>query len=174
MRKDVQPVPQAQVTKQLARVAQPLPRHYNGQGVARPSDFVPISDGAFMPAFEALWAHHIEFGTNRSHKKLFGKRRDDRPSAAAQESADASARRKKPRRAAEAGEAALDTDNPSPPQTEPVGAQGATGAAEWSHKPKQASVRPNESSTATTHAAPAQTLPNKGRFSSTLAARLLG
>ena len=29
------PMPQAQADKLIARVAQPLPRHYNGQGCAR-------------------------------------------------------------------------------------------------------------------------------------------
>ena len=145
--------------------------------VAQPSDFVPLSDGAFMPAFEALWAQHIEFGTNRSHKKLFGKRRDDRPSAEAVGGADgsASACSKAPRRAAEAGAAAPTglATNHALLEMEPTGAQrAATGAAERPQKNKPG--RSKDGPAAATQAAAAQPLASKGRFAGTLAARLLG
>ena len=57
----------------LLRVAQPLSRHYNGQGVVRPSETLPLSGDGFGDAFGALWDEHVNFGTSVSHKKLKAK-----------------------------------------------------------------------------------------------------
>ena len=64
---------QPRVDKALARVAQPLARHYNGQGLVRASTYVPLSSDGFDGTFESLWKEHVDFGTSRAHKKL-GKR----------------------------------------------------------------------------------------------------
>ena len=165
----IQPVPQPQVDKLLSRVAQPMPRHYNGQGVAQPSDYVPLTHDAFMPAFEALWAAHVEFGTTRSHKRLFGKRRaEDRPSAATVAGRDAGPRRKKAA-PAEGERTAAAADKAEPPHSN---AQAVTAKAH-SGGGGGTAVNSTAGPAKGGGGAGAKVLANKGRFGGTLAARLL-
>ena len=177
------PMPQAQADKLIARVAQPLPRHYNGQGyvpdstsalptsalpshicrlglprrAARPSDFIPLSDGDFMASFQGLWEAHVEFGTTRSHKKLQGKRRrEDAPPTSTSTGAPVPKKAKAALHAVDSTTSAL----------------AATGAA-MAGKLSQAASKASSISRGT-EAPKAQVLANKARFGSTLAARLLG
>ena len=89
----------------LLRVAQPLGRHYNGQGVVKPSETLPLSGDGFGDAFGALWDEHVNFGTSVSHKKLKAKGarmewRERLAAADAERPAAADAARKKKRRRA--------------------------------------------------------------------------
>ena len=56
-----------------SRARPALGRHYNGQGVVRPSETLPLSGDGFGDAFGALWDEHVNFGTSVSHKKLKAK-----------------------------------------------------------------------------------------------------
>ena len=49
---------------------EPLPSHYNGLGLLRPTVSVPLASDDFMASFRVLWEEHVDFGTSRSHKKL--------------------------------------------------------------------------------------------------------
>ena len=128
--------------------------------VAQPSDYVPLSDESFMPAFEALWEAHVEFGTTKSHKKLLGKKRKravetvEGASAMPGSSAAAGCGRTP---SAHAGVSSV-----APPQAgataTQAGAAGAAGAAAG-RPPRLPAAEP---------------LANKGRWGSTMAARLLG
>ena len=78
-------MPQQQADKLLRRVAQPLGRHYNGQGrenswrvsaravfltglrvamrrLVRESTYLPLSDDGFSAEFEERWNEHVDFG----------------------------------------------------------------------------------------------------------------
>ena len=102
-----------------------------------------------MQGFEALWEAHVEFGTSRSHKKLFGKKRKR-----VETEAD-DALRKKPTKA-----------KPSPPSSSiPAISSGAADGSQ-SAKPSAAAGLAN--------AARSEPLANKGRWGATMAARLLG
>ena len=135
----VVPVAQPRADKLFGKVAQPLPRHYNGQGVAQPSDYVPLSDADFVATFEALWQAHVEFGTTKSHKKLLGKKR----------------KRVEPEGgAAAAALAAVAADAPM------------KGEKKKKKKPAQTGT--------SAPPAPPPVVASKGRWESTMAARLLG
>ena len=69
-------VPQPRADKLFGKVAQPLRRHYNGQGVAQPSDYVPLSDKHFLAMFEALWQAHVAFGGWKKKPKKKRKREE--------------------------------------------------------------------------------------------------
>ena len=107
----------------LLRVAQPLGRHYNGQGVVKPSETLPLSGDGFGDAFGALWDEHVNFGTSVSHKKLKAKGarmewRERLAAADAERPAAAGAARKKKRRRApdalEGGESGADDGGAAP------------------------------------------------------------
>lgn len=116
----------------------------------QPSDYVSLSDEAFLPEFEALWEAHIEFGTSRSHKKLLGKKRKRDLTEVAADAAHAPAKAKLPKRS----EAAAADELPT-----------LSAAASSTRAPPSKSV----------HAAPrSEPLASKGRWGSTMAARLLG
>ena len=163
---------QSHSDKVLAKVVQPLSRHYNGQGCAkamisimhlnahmseratrvrrlvRPSDYVPLSDDAFFPTFHALWDAHIDFGTNRSHKKLLGKKRKSEATPI-----DAVAKSMLKQRKRPSSESGLPAVSAAP-----------SGRA-----------LPSETTPRAPAAAPSsEQLANKGRWGSTMAARLLG
>jgi len=55
-------MPQPQADKLLRHVAQPLGRHYNGQGVVRESTYLPLGDDSFSAEFEERWNEHVDFG----------------------------------------------------------------------------------------------------------------
>ena len=101
---------------------------------------------------------HIEFGTSRSHKKLLGKkRRRDLPS-------DSSA--------ADASAAATDAEGRSAKRKKGAARVDATVPADG---PVQTSATRASTHSSSTAAAPTpQLIANKGRFSGTLAARMLG
>ncbi|KAL1499560.1 hypothetical protein AB1Y20_011761 [Prymnesium parvum] len=161
----VQPIPQPQADKLIARSVQPLRRHYNGQGLAKESLYLALTDGTFMQAFEGLWAEHVDFGTSRSHKKLFGKARGPAPEW---------------RKALDAKERAGD-EGGGPAQH--GGSQ--LGAKSRKRKQRQSSeavvvARPGSraaqamaSANSSSEAPRKRVLPNTGRFAGTLAARLL-
>ena len=102
-----------------------------------------MSDDGFASHFEAAWEEHVNFGTSRAHKRL------DKKKAAAQDgersAVSAAAAQKAPRKRAAASSA---DDHGARPK--------------GSHQSQQR--RPS---------APAATLANTGRFSGTLAAKLL-
>ena len=144
-------MPQSQADKLIGRVAQPLSRHFNGQGMVQASDYVPLTDEDFGSTFMALWDAHINFGTSRSHKKLLGKKRQ--PAAAVESGGiDDDARgvsQKRKHDEIARSSARVKTD----------------GTASAISKAPTPAAPP---------AAAAQPLANKGRFAGTLAARLLG
>ena len=154
------PMPQLQADKIIGRVEQPLAKHYNGQGLAQASHYLPLSDEDFQPTFEALWDAHVEFGTSRSHKKLLGKRKHE----------------------GSALEAGAGVAQPGPQvcgkaakrQQKEETAMSAEASAEPAARIVPAAAPrkpPAESAGAATVAS--HTLANKGRFAGTLAARLL-
>ena len=153
------PMPQLQADKIIGRVEQPLAKHYNGQGLAQASHYLPLSDEDFQPTFEALWDAHVEFGTSRSHKKLLGKRKHE----------------------GSALEAGAGVAQPGPQvsgkahrQHKEETAMSAEASAEPAARIVPAAAPrkpPAESAGAATVAS--HTLANKGRFAGTLAARLL-
>lgn len=152
------PMPQLQADKIIGRVEQPLAKHYNGQGLAQASHYLPLSDNDFQPTFEALWDAHVEFGTSRSHKKLLGKRKHEGSALEAgagvaqpQVSGKAAKRQQKE-------ETAMSAEASAEPAPRVVPAAAP-------RKP------PAESAGAATVAS--HTLANKGRFAGTLAAKLL-
>ena len=49
---------------------QPLPKHYNGLGLVKPTASVHLKSETFDQIFLELWNEHVDFGTSRSHKKL--------------------------------------------------------------------------------------------------------
>ena len=102
-----------------------------------------------MPAFEALWAAHVEFGTTKSHKKLLGKKRK-RADAPAGSASEAPIPRPKQQPA----------NRQAAPQGEP-----AKGGAPAEGKPAAAGAQAS--------AGRSEPLANKGRWGSTMAARLL-
>jgi len=113
-----------------------------------------------MPTFEALWEAHVEFGTTKSHKKLLGKKRKRVPETVEGASA-------MPGSSAAAGggrapsvHAGVSSDGPprAGATATQAGAAGAAGAAA-SKPPRPAAAEP---------------LATKGRWGSTMAARLLG
>ena len=119
--------------------------------VARASDYIPLSAGFFMNTFETIWTAHVEFGTSRSHKKLLGKKRH-------RESGEA----------AEAGSS--------------EGVMGGRGMSKSAKRARQAEASgavaiSNRTCAVTASARPsaaeATQMANKGRFSGTLAAKLL-
>ena len=138
--------------------------------VARPSEYVPLSDGAFQPTFDALWSAHVDFGTSRSHKKLLGKKRRAEPllaadvlgeSVAAAPREDAKKRRREERRAERTQAASAESsDNPAANPIVAAGDAAADGLGTGTGA-KAATAAP-------------QVLANKGRFAGTLAAKLLG
>jgi len=165
-------MPQAQADKLIARVEQPLAKHYNGQGVARPSEYLPLSEEHFQPVFEALWQAHVEFGTSRSHKKLLGqKRRREEPALAAGGEAgdvDADAALPAKKKGARRRQQSDDANDGAEGVAQPAEAR-VVQAAQQPRKPP-----PTDAVSSGSAAAPAQLLANKGRFAGTLAARLLG
>ncbi|EOD11783.1 hypothetical protein EMIHUDRAFT_214072 [Emiliania huxleyi CCMP1516] len=42
---------------------EPLPSHYNGLGLLRPTVSVPLASDDFMASFRVLWEEHVDFGT---------------------------------------------------------------------------------------------------------------
>ena len=60
---------EAAAIRAFAGVAQPNSSQYNGQGLIKPSVYLPLFAPDFDAAFGALWAEHVDFGTSRSHKK---------------------------------------------------------------------------------------------------------
>ncbi len=170
----------------------------------RPSAYVPLEGDGFAPSFEALWTQHIDFGTSRSHKKLLGKKAEKmewqarlgakQSSAAASTAASSSsaeatdARResagkkgkKRPRSADASDRSLADTSlqqRPLPdPQRQPAAAaasdaaQAAAAATAAGAAGAKAQKRCDGGSSGGSNG----TLANKGRFSGTLAARLLG
>ena len=167
----VVPATQAHCDKVLAKLVQPLSRHYNGQGcvrekshsapsavecsrerpvtacvcrLAQPSVYLPLTDVAFFPTFQAVWAAHVDFGTSRSHKKLLGKKRKS--------------------------ESAPTDAVAMPPKLKQRKPQAPTGS-----ELPASSAAPIESKTprAPTAAPSSEQLANKGRWGSTMAARLL-
>lgn len=52
---------------------EPLPSHYNGLGLLRPTVSVPLASDDFMASFRVLWEEHVDFGTSRSHKRSMRK-----------------------------------------------------------------------------------------------------
>jgi hypothetical protein len=118
----------------LLRVAQPLGRHYNGQGVVRPSETLPLSGDGFGDAFGALWDEHVNFGTSVSHKKLKAKgaRMEWRERLAAADAerpaAAGAARKKKRRRAPDALEGGDNDGGEAPPPLPPPRAAAVAAA----------------------------------------------
>ena len=121
----------------------------------RSSEYVQLGSETFLDEFGVLWDEHINFGTSRSHKKQLQRDQDQemewrvRAEAKAQEAAaaggDGHASARKPKKKRKRA----DTDGG-------VHAKVLTGSAPGSTKATQSM------------------LPNKGRFSGTLAAQLLG
>ena len=134
----------------MARVVQPTPAAYNGQGVIQPSHFISLADEGFMAQLAPLWDAHVDFGTNRSHKKLLGKRRRKETDETQLPTV----------RSASGSLVVESTGNTQhPPSRRPAVAAAAASAGSVQQPP----------------AAPkAAALSNKGRFAGTLAARLLG
>ena len=132
--------------------------------LARDSDYVPLSADDFMDAFQTIWDAHINFGTSKSHKNLMGKKRSRDDAMKLVEvvpglgsSRESLSKREKKRRQREgSGESIANS----------TGALSAAGSALSSMPLQQPATRP-----ASKDSAP---LANKGRFSGTLAAKLLG
>ena len=155
-------------TAPVKNTAQPLNKHYNGQGCVRglpgpahahashsphrgrlvhPSAYLPLADEAFMAGFEARWGEHVDFGTSRSHKKK-GKAKTAQP---VEWTLDAS------------GNPVEKTRDEAPPPKKQRPAKAAP--------PEDARGRPRERvKTQATNTV----LTSKGRFAGTLAASLLG
>ena len=155
-------MPQAQADKLIGRVAQPLTRHFNGQGVVQPSEYLPLSDEDFGSEFTRLWQAHVNFGTSRSHKKLLGKKRQ--PTSTGTGTGGSSSiseyTGQDPSSARSAGQKRKHAEGDKPSLV--------TKTAPSLSAP---SAKPASSAAA---AADAQPLASKGRFAGTLAARLLG
>ena len=154
------PMPQLQADKIIGRVEQPLAKHYNGQGLAQASHFLPLSDDDFQTTFEALWDAHVEFGTSRSHKKLLGKRKHEGSAI----EAGAGVAQPGPR---VSGRAARRQQKEETAMTAEASAEPAAR-----NVPAAASRKPPAES-AGAAAVASHTLANKGRFAGTLAAKLL-
>mmetsp|Transcript_50175 Transcript_50175/g.166155 ORF Transcript_50175/g.166155 Transcript_50175/m.166155 type:complete len:135 (-) Transcript_50175:178-582(-) len=125
---------------------EPLPSHYNGLGLLRPTVSVPLASDDFMASFRVLWEEHVDFGTSRSHKKLLAQDKGasewrDRLAAKKQAEAEPAEAAKKQKRKSAAGAAAEPPRRP-PPAAAPPPARPAV-------------------------------LPNKGRWGSTLASQLI-
>lgn len=141
-------------------VLEPLPSHYNGLGLLRPSVSVQLKSDAFEQEFGQVWAEHVDFGTARSHKKLLKRDREAsewRSRLAAKQEVEAPTgtgkkRHRKPDRAV----------------GEPGSAASSSGATAVSAAP--AAVRPRAAS----QQPKATVLASKGRWGSTLASQLLG
>ena len=151
MSKSVLPMPQSQADKLIGARLQPAARHFNGQGVALPSAYLPLSGEDFSLDFQALWEAHVNFGTSRSHKKLLGKKRQ------------------------------RDGDEPKQQQHQGGGSSSKPGnsnkrpkASSESSAPASSHATASITSVRPTPVSDAQPLTNKGRFAGTLAARLLG
>ena len=156
MSKSVLPMPQSQADKLIGARLQPAARHFNGQGVALPSAYLPLSGEDFSLDFQALWEAHVNFGTSRSHKKLLGKKRQ------------------------------RDGDEPKQQQQQQGGGSGGSSSKPGNSNNKRPKPSSVSSAPASSHAtasitsvrptpvSDAQPLTNKGRFAGTLAARLLG
>ena len=70
---------------------QPRPGAYGGQGLARPSQFLPLNQPRFLQAFVRLWEEHVEGFTQRrpprssrddARTQLWRQRLHARPAAA--------------------------------------------------------------------------------------------
>ena len=121
------------------------------RSVVQPSDYVPLSDATFMDSFEAIWAAHVEFGTNRSHKKLLGKKR------------------KRVETALDGSEPPGQKLQPPPSTASTVASAHADATAGVAKPPKAAAV----AGLAQAGAVRTEQLANRGRWGSTMAARLL-
>ncbi|KAJ1618349.1 hypothetical protein T492DRAFT_1093168 [Pavlovales sp. CCMP2436] len=60
----------AEELRLAAPLLEPTPKHYNGQGVVRPSQAIALHSDDFEHQWRQLWALHVNFGTAVSHKKL--------------------------------------------------------------------------------------------------------
>ena len=154
-------------TAPVKNTAQPLNKHYNGQGcvvspglahahashsphparLVHPSAYLPLAEEAFMAGFEVRWGEHVDFGTSRSHKKK-GKAKAAQP---VEWTLDAS------------GNPVEKTRDEAPPPKKQRPAKAAPAEA--------ARGRPRERLKTQ---APNTVLTSKGRFAGTLAASLLG
>ena len=66
--------PRGKATKRSAlRVGaaeiQPRRRDYNGQGLARPTLYLPLSDPSFVPKLELEFSEHVDFGSGKRGKR---------------------------------------------------------------------------------------------------------
>ena len=139
--------------------AQPLPRHYNGQGVLRPSLRIDLGEGDFAEQFQTMWDEHVNFGTAKSHKKLA--RRD------AQQQMEWRARLHDKRDRESAQPAAAPKSGKKRRR-----AEGAAQAEQQVPKAQAAQPRPQPTQPKPQPAKAA--LPSKGRWDGCLAAKLLG
>lgn len=145
-------------------VLEPLPSHYNGLGLIRPSVSMQLVSDSFEAEFGQVWTEHVDFGTARSHKKLLKRDREAsewRSRLAAKQTVEAPpATGKKRRRNTERAAA------------EPVSARNGPGAggAPALAPAAPAAVRPR----AAASQPKATVLASKGRWGSTLASQLLG
>eukprot|EP00967_Tisochrysis_lutea_P065231 scaffold84736_cov30-Tisochrysis_lutea.AAC.5 len=150
----------------LAQVLEPLPRHYNGQGVLRPSICLQLRDESFQADFSSLWDEHVDFGTARSHKKLLKRDREAsewRARLAAKQSEELIVHPKQSKKKRSSAES-IDRELVAGSSMDAL--HGATRAA----------VQDKKTSTRQAAAAKsaATVLANKGRWGSTLASQLLG
>ena len=135
--------------------------------LARPSEYVPLSAADFMDDFQSLWDEHVQFGTSRSHKKLLGKKRTQ-DAAGVSGLAGSSAMESAPR--TQHGKSS----------SQDAGGSGADGSEGGDVKKlRRDSARTMTAAASSTQggaSAPSDAAPmaSKGRFSGTLAARLLG
>jgi hypothetical protein len=60
----------AEELRLVAPLLEPTPKHYNGQGVVRPSQAIALHSDDFEHQWRQLWSLHVNFGTAMSHKKL--------------------------------------------------------------------------------------------------------